>query len=234
MNQSGDGSYTARVARFYICISRDSEDIQRQERIFADATALGFDVAAVYCESASGARADRPELQRMIEDLQLGEVVIAERVSLICRLPPHQAEQLMATIRARGAYLAVPGLIDLTEIAASTEGTAKIMHEVRQHALLELAPRIARSEYELRRERQLEGIKRAQSEGRYRGRGVNGTLHARILALRRKGTGIRETAEIAGCSASHVKRVWANRPEANTPEKSATGRPSTKPWAKSQ
>ena len=33
-------------------------------------------VVGVYREKASGARADRPELLRMIEDLQPGEVVI--------------------------------------------------------------------------------------------------------------------------------------------------------------
>jgi len=37
----------------------------------------------VYREKASGARADRPELLRMIADLQSGEVVIAEKIHRI-------------------------------------------------------------------------------------------------------------------------------------------------------
>ncbi|GHM57630.1 hypothetical protein ECZU51_63000 [Escherichia coli] len=42
---------------------------------------------------ASGARADRPELLRMIGDLQPGEVVIAEKIDRISRLPLPEAER---------------------------------------------------------------------------------------------------------------------------------------------
>ena len=37
----------------------------------------------IYREKASGARADRPELLRMIDELQPGEVVVAERIDRI-------------------------------------------------------------------------------------------------------------------------------------------------------
>ncbi|KLB99870.1 resolvase, partial [Xanthomonas perforans] len=62
--------------------------------IVQEAKAAGFYVAGVYREKASGARADRPELLRMIEDLQSGEVVIAEKIDRISRLPLAEAERL--------------------------------------------------------------------------------------------------------------------------------------------
>src|SRR3546814_5355532 len=68
-----------------------------------EAKAAGYYVAAVYREKASGARADRPELLRMIADLQPGEGVIAEKIDRISRLPLTEAEQMVETIRARGA-----------------------------------------------------------------------------------------------------------------------------------
>ena len=37
----------------------------------------------IYREKASGARADRPELLRMIGELQPGEVVIAEKILIV-------------------------------------------------------------------------------------------------------------------------------------------------------
>ena len=40
----------------------------------------------IYREKASGARPDRPELLRMIADLQPGEVVVAEKIDRISRL----------------------------------------------------------------------------------------------------------------------------------------------------
>ena len=89
-----------RVARIYLRVSTDGQDLARQEAIVAMARAASYYVAAVYRETASGARPDRPELMRMIADLQPGEVVIAEKIDRISRLPLPEAEQLVAAIRA--------------------------------------------------------------------------------------------------------------------------------------
>ncbi len=43
----------------------------------------------------------------MIADLQPGEVVVAERIDRISRLPLAEAERLVASIRAKGARLRV-------------------------------------------------------------------------------------------------------------------------------
>ena len=202
-------SAAPRIARVYIRVSTDEQDLQRQEAIIATAKAAGFYVAAVYREKASGARPDRPELLRMVADLQPGEVVIAERIDRISRLPLPEAEKLIASIREKGARLAVPGVVDLSDLAAGVEGVARIVLESVQDMLLKLALQIARDDYEDRRERQRQGIELARQEGRYTGRRPNGALHARIIDLRKKGTSIAETARLAGCSASQVKRIWA-------------------------
>ena len=68
------------VARVYLRVSTDAQDLERQEAITTAAKAAGYYVAGIYREKASGARADRPELLRMIGDLQPGEVVIAEKI----------------------------------------------------------------------------------------------------------------------------------------------------------
>jgi DNA invertase Pin-like site-specific DNA recombinase len=75
----------------------------------------------------------------MIEDLQPGEVVIAEKVDRISRLPLAEAEKLVASIRAKGAKLAVPGLVDLSELSAEADGVTKIVLEAVQELLLKLA-----------------------------------------------------------------------------------------------
>ncbi|MCV5179894.1 recombinase family protein, partial [Escherichia coli] len=89
----------------------DAQDLERQEAITTAAKAAGYYVAGIYREKASGARADRPELLRMIGDLQPGEVVIAEKIDRISRLPLPEAERLVASIQAKGARLAVPGVV---------------------------------------------------------------------------------------------------------------------------
>src|SRR3546814_1932233 len=117
------------IARVYLRVSTDAQDLRRQDAIVGEAKAAGYYVAAVYREKASGARADRPELLRMIADLQPGEVVIAEKIDRISRLPLTEAEQLVETIRARGARLAIPGVVDLSDLAADADGIARIVPE---------------------------------------------------------------------------------------------------------
>ncbi len=71
----------------------------------SDAKARGYYIAGVYREKASGARADRPELLRMISDLQSGEVVIAEKIDRISRLPLPEAEKLVQSIKETEALV---------------------------------------------------------------------------------------------------------------------------------
>lgn len=200
-----------KVARIYMRVSTDEQDLQRQEGIKDAARAAGYYVAGVYREKASGARADRPELLRMIDDLQPGEVVIAEKIDRISRLPLAEAERLVNSIQAKGAKLAVPGVIDLSELAADAEGVTKIVLESVQAMLLRLALQIARDDYGDRRERQRQGVELAKSAGKYAGRQADTGMHQRIEALRGSGHSITETARLAGCSESQVKRVWALR-----------------------
>lgn len=202
-------THASHIARVYIRVSTDEQDLERQDSIIEGAGVAGYYVAAVYREKASGARADRPELLRMIADLKPGEVVIAEKIDRISRLPLAEAEKLVASIRAKGARLAVPGIVDLSDLAAGADGVAKIVLESVQGMLLKLALQMARDDYEDRRERQRQGIDLAKRDGRYTGRKPNRALHGRIVALRSGGTSIAETARLAECSESQVKRVWA-------------------------
>lgn len=197
------------VARVYLRVSTEEQDLSRQASIIDEAKAAGFYVAGVYREKASGARADRPELLRMVADLQAGEVVIAEKIDRISRLPLPEAERLIDAIRSKGARLAVPGVVDLSELAAEASGVAKIVLESVQDMLLKLALQMAHDDYEDRRERQRQGIELARHAGRYKGRRADKTSHDRIIALRSSGHSITDTARLAQCSVTQVKRVWA-------------------------
>lgn len=197
------------VARLYLRVSTDEQDLARQASVEANARQAGYYIAGIYREKASGARVDRPELLRMIADLQQGEVVIAEKMDRLSRLPLPEAEQLIAAIRAKGARLAIPGLVDLSDMARAADGIAKIVLESTQEMLLKLALQMARDDYETRRDRQQQGIALAKASGKYAGRKPDLIMQQRVIALRKAGYSIRATAEMAGCSQSQVKRIWA-------------------------
>ena len=197
------------VARLYLRVSTDEQDISRQNDIEYKIKTAGYDIAGVYREKASGARMNRPELQRMIADLQPGDVVVAEKMDRISRLPLPDAEQLVNSIRAKGARLAIPGLVDFSDVVADADGIKRIVLESAQELLLKLALQMARDDYETRRERQRQGIQQAKSAGKYAGRIANTTIHQRIVAFRGAGHTIQRTAELSKCSLSQVKRIWA-------------------------
>ena len=198
-----------KVARIYMRVSTEKQDLERQEKIVFDTRQAGYYVAGVYREKASGARADRPVLLQMIDDLQPGEIVVAEKIDRISRLPLIEAERLVDSIRAKGARLAVPGVVDLSEFAASSEGAERIVLEAVQDMLLRIALHIARDNYETQRERQRQGIELAKRARKYAGRPSNSAMHDRIIALRSSNHSIADTARLSGCSVSQVKRVWA-------------------------
>jgi DNA invertase Pin-like site-specific DNA recombinase len=197
------------IARIYLRVSTDEQDLTRQADIEQSTRGAGYYVAGVYREKASGARVDRPELQRMIADLQPGEVVIAEKIDRLSRLPLPEAEKLVDSIRAKGARLVIPGLVDLSDLAAAADGVTKIVLESVQELLLKMALQMSRDDYETRRERQRQGVRLAKTVGKYPGRIADTTIHQRIVALRSAGQTIKRTAELAGCSPSQVKRIWA-------------------------
>lgn len=198
-----------KIARIYLRVSTDEQDLTRQAEIEHSTRSAGYYIAGVYREKASGARADRPELLRMIADLQPGEVVVAEKTDRISRLPLAEAQRLVGSIRSKGARLAVPGLVDLSEFAAKADSVARIVLESIQELLLKLALQMARDDYETRRERQRQGVQLAKAAGKYAGRTPDAAAHQRIIALRGAGQSIKHTASLAGCSESQVKRIWA-------------------------
>lgn len=197
-----------KVARIYMRVSSESQDLERQERLVTDAKAEGYYIAGIYREKASGARADRPELLRLINDLQPDEVVISEKLDRISRLPLEEAESLIQTIKDTGAKLCIPGIMDLSDLVNSSDGMARIVLESVQAMLLKIALQSARDDYEDRRERQKQGIQLAQIAGRYKGRKANVVTHDFIIALRKSGESISKTAIKAKCSEATVKRVW--------------------------
>ncbi len=198
-----------KVARIYMRVSTADQDVARQRSIERDARQAGYYIAGIYSETASGAIADRPELLRLLADLQPGDVVLAERMDRLSRLPLAEAERLVNSIRAKGARLAVPGVVDLSELAGGTTGVARVVLEAMQELLLKLALQMARDEHETRRERQRQGVELARAAGKYRGRPADEIVHARIVSLRKSGETIKRTADLSGCSISQVKRIWA-------------------------
>lgn len=197
-----------KACRIYQRVSTSGQDLSRQQQLVMDAEAAGFYVAAVYSEKVSGTVASRPELNRLISDLKKGDVVIAESLDRISRLPVAEGEALIARITEKGAKIAVPDLIDLTDIIASaTDPLVQIVLEANQKMMLKIALHMARKDYEQRASKQASGIEVAKAKGVYKGRKPDTVANGKIIELRALGYTIAKVATTLNVSESQVKLV---------------------------
>lgn len=200
-------------------VSTDTQDLSRQNKLIEDTKAKGFYVASVYREKISGATEwqQRPELTRLINDLQKGDIVIAESIDRLTRLEPKKALELVDAIKQKGAKIQVPEIFDfstLTAIQSDTNNNFDInfltsdLFNALQNMFLKIAVAIAHDDYQKRRTRQKQGIEIAKKEGKYKGRQADKKLHDAIINQRKAGLSITKTAHLLNTSVSTVNRVW--------------------------
>src|SRR3954453_5760932 len=88
--------------RAYLRASTDEQDAARaKDQLRAFATDRGLNIAACYTENESGAKLARPELFRLLNDSQPGDVLLVEQVDRFvetdrCRLAEAQGRDDVA------------------------------------------------------------------------------------------------------------------------------------------
>ncbi|EBE6791226.1 recombinase family protein [Salmonella enterica] len=201
----------------YLRASTMEQDALRSKNRLKEFAALhGHRIAGWYVENASGASLNRPELTRMLSDMEPGDVILIEQVGRLSRLNDAGWEILRKEISDK--QLSVVSLDLPTSHMALTNAVSddftRSMLKAVNGMMLDMLAAIARKDYEDRRRRQAEGITKAKIEGKYRGRVADAQKHELIRTLRLvNGKSLRETARLAGVSKMTVIRVCHNREE---------------------
>lgn len=208
-----------KTLRIYIKAAKDQADIAQQEELVMMVKAQGYDVSDIYLEQAK-VGSNRPALDKLLRELEPGEIVVFENLEHISRLPMEKLEALLEGVRSKKAFIAIPGLIDLSEPESCDQTEIKsLVFKTRQELLQDVILYIARKEYGERRRRQMEGIERAKSKGNYKGKQANLEKHRRVLELRRTtNMTLSEIAEAVGLSTSMVPKILARYRNSDLPE----------------
>jgi len=128
----------------------------------------GFDAQLVELETYGCERtfkeqisavASRGELDRAIDMLRNGDKLVVTKLDRLARNVMHMGE-LLQQIEAKGAGLVILSLG--SETVDTMTATGKL--------ILNMMVSVAQFEREMMKERQVEGIKRAKAEGKYKGR----------------------------------------------------------------
>lgn len=196
--------------RTYLRASTSEQDASRaRDALEQFAADHGQHIACEYLENESGAKADRPELLRLLKDAKKGDVLLIESIDRLSRLPADDWQKLRSAIDSKGLRIVALDLPTSHQGIADTKGdefTGRMLAAINS-MLVDMMAAIARKDYEQRRERQAQGIAKAKEKGAYKGRPVDADLHKRVRELLTAGLGIRATARHADCSTTTVLKI---------------------------
>lgn len=196
--------------RGYLRASTDDQNAERaRDQLTAFAKEHGTAIASWYVENASGTTIDRLELRRLLKDAQPGDILLIEAIDRLSRLPGDEWQMLRTDIESKGLRIVALDLPTSHAAMKSTQGddfTSRMLDAINR-MMLDMMAAIARKDYELRRQRQAQGILKAQQEGRYKGRPKDTDKRRRIAELLAAGFSVRKTAEHAQVSTYTVHNV---------------------------
>ena len=164
-------------------------------------------ISAFFEENESGATLHRPELFRLLEIAQKGDILLVEQIDRISRLTDNDWNSLKSTIKAKGLRVVSLDLPTSHQFAiVRDEFTGRMLSAIND-LILDMLAAIARKNYEDRRRRQKEGIVKAKAEGRYPGRPHDLELQQKIEGLLLEKKSYDHIQYILGCSRTTISKV---------------------------
>jgi DNA invertase Pin-like site-specific DNA recombinase len=201
------------LTRVYLRASTDEQDANRAKgALQAFAKEHGLKIAAYYVENESGASLKRPKLFELLDACEPGDAILLEQVDRLSRLNSTDWARLRSEIKNRQIRVIA---VDLPTSYAMARGGADEfttrMFDAINDMMLDMLAAIARKDYEDRRRRQAEGIKKAHDAGLYRGRPEDAERNATIERMLEKGVSYSDIQTATGCARATVAKVQARR-----------------------
>jgi DNA invertase Pin-like site-specific DNA recombinase len=195
----------------YLRASTKDQDAHRAKvALESFAADKGLNITGVYAENISGTKLLRPELMRLLDTAEKGEVLLVESVDRLSRLSQADWETLKVTIKAKGLRLVVADLPTSHMMVEDKGITGQIM-EVINSMLLDLMATMARLDQEKRVERIRQGLENkraAEPEWKPTGKGRNQAKWDKVAGLlKRNGNTVEEVAKIADVGIATVYRI---------------------------
>jgi len=196
--------------RAYLRASTEDQDASRaRDQLEEFVASHGKVIAASYMDNISGALADRPELQRLLNDARRGDVILVEAIDRLSRMNDQDWRALRTAIDSRGLRIVavdLPTSYQGLTLPSGDEFTDRMLAAINS-MMTDMMAAIARKDYLQRRHRQSQGITKAKAAGVYKGRPADLELRKRVSELLAAGLGIRAIARHAACSTTTVMRI---------------------------
>lgn len=197
-------------AHLYLRASTERQDASRAQAILERfCWDKDLDVADVYIENFSGMKLERPQLMRLLDVAQQGDVVLVESVDRLSRLSQEDWTKLKRMIEDKGLRLVVVDLPTSHEVIG--DGIAGSILRVINSMLIDLMATMARLDQEKRVERIQQGLeqkRQAEPEWKPSGRTKDEALRTKVKAYLAKGGLTKDDiAKLCGCGVATVYRI---------------------------
>ena len=192
----------------YLRASTTQQDATRAKGQLGEfATANGMTISSYFTENESGASLKRPELFRLLEIAQKGDVLLVEQVDRLSRLSGEDWNKLRSLINEKGVRVVALDLPTSHQLIQSGDEFTSRMLEALNGMMLDMLAAIARKDYTDRKRRQAQGIVKAKSDGKYKGRPEDTQRNERIAKLLQAGMSYSDVMETVSCSRATVAKV---------------------------
>lgn len=174
----------------YARVSTEEQQLDAQTAALREAGA-----ERIFADKISGSKRKRPELNKMLEQLRSGDVVLVTKYDRLARSLADLLE-IVTQIEAAQA-----GFRSLAEDIDTTTPAGRLVFHV--------FASIAQFERERIRERTMEGLEAARKKGRVGGRpsALSEDQKAEVLRLKDEGRAMKDIAALFKVSLATVKRV---------------------------
>ena len=193
------GTYGKACAAIYNRVSTNGQDPETaMDDLHSAAVQRGFDVALAIAETGSGARNDRPGLQRVLHAARRGKVsaVLVSRLDRFGRSSLDLLHNIQALTAAGVEFMSI-------EQGLHVKPNGDAMSQL----LLTVLSGVAEFERAIIRDRVVEGQRRAKAAGKHIGRPfAPGPTPAAVRKLRARGKSWSQVAKALGCTVATARR----------------------------
>lgn len=188
--------------RIYVRASTKDQDAERAlDDLIQFSKGYGSQYTA-YIENYSGTKLNRPQLTKLLNESEQGDILLVESVDRLSRLSQDDFAILKDQIKAKGLRLIIQ---DLPTTHAINNGMTGEILNVINAMLIDLLATMAKLDNDKRRERIKQGLER--SGYKPKGKQANNEKHKKIIELNKKGLTKEEISKLADCGVATVYRV---------------------------
>lgn len=195
----------------YLRASTEKQDAERAiDLLKSFISSKNNRIASFYVENISGTTASRPELDRLLRNSESGDVLLIEKMDRLTRLPYGQWQTLKERINKTGLKIICadqPMTHGVLTNSPDELGTA--IQQALTNFMLDLGAAMARDDYETRVNRQRQGIAKARTEGRYKGKQANTARYEKIIDLLDVGMSYSKIQSMLDCGSATISRARA-------------------------